>query len=98
MENMIRKKLLDSFSKYVMSNYNNYCRTHNLDANNPETIITYLVDNDLINPKAIKDYTISHEYENLLHQKKHKTETVTVLASMFNISERSVWTALRGRR
>ncbi|NJK83384.1 MAG: hypothetical protein HC912_05770 [Saprospiraceae bacterium] len=98
MEHSIRKKLVDRFSEFLVINYEHYCEQHNLDANNTETIITYLVDQELIRPKTIKDYTIVHEFRHLLPQTKHKTETVALLADKFNISERAVWLVLKGGR
>ncbi|NJL74474.1 MAG: hypothetical protein HC892_04965 [Saprospiraceae bacterium] len=97
METVIKKQLLDKFSEIVTQKYQHYCEMHQIDSNDEQNIITYLIDHQIIKPKTIKDYTISHEYEALVATNQQRTQSVKKLADRFAISERAVWLVLKGR-
>ena len=93
-----RKHLLDTFQKRLFLNYEAYCRAHEVQ-DDINGFITYMIDHSLIHPTTIKRYTILNEYDKLYPKNNyHKTQTVTNLAELFNISTRSVWTILKERQ
>lgn len=93
-----RKQLIDKFEGILFENYRDYCQRYSITPSF-EGLITFLVDFEIISPKAITKYTIRQEFEQLYPQKEyHKTNTVLQLADRYNLSERSIWSILKGRR
>lgn len=94
MEN-IRKQLLDEFCGKTLENYREYCQKTQIEED-PKTIITYLIDQDIIKPVTVRHYTICREYEVLLPSMDYKkSKTVRLLAERYNLSERSVWAVVK---
>lgn len=95
----LRKHLVDRFQEHLHEHFRLYCERHGLDSADKNLLLSFLIDQDLISPKAIQRYTVLHEYEVLLPELQgHKTETVGALAHRFSISERTVWNILKGRK
>ncbi|MEO1516805.1 MAG: hypothetical protein AAFV95_17420 [Bacteroidota bacterium] len=90
-----RKHLLDSFHKRLLQDYETYCDTHCFDKST-DGLVTYLIDQGLIQSPTIKRYTIQKEFDELYPDgNQKKTQVVDTLANRFNISSRSVWSMLR---
>lgn len=93
----LRKQLLDQFTENLKLRYHRHCQRHGHE-HNLENLIDFLIDQELISGAAIRKFTIIQEFDKLFPRQKHKTQTVNMLADRFNISERSVWLALKGRK
>jgi hypothetical protein len=92
-----RKQILDNFQERLLNGYEDYCEMHHLKPNF-EGMITYIIDQDLINPSVIQKYTILKEFQTRLKgdiDRGQKTQTVEVLADRFNLSTRTVWSILK---
>lgn len=93
-----RKHILDRFQEHLHESFETYCARHGM----PKTgiqLITYLIDQDLISTTHIQRYTVLKEFEQLYpEQDRHKTQVVNTLAHRFSISERTVWSILRGMK
>ena len=95
MKTFYQKQLLDTFSERLQNNFSEYCQEQNLESKIPE-LITYIIDQGLINKTSVKRYAILEAYDFLKEQNKmNKTQIVEVLANRFNITSRSVWNVLR---
>lgn len=93
-----KKQVLDIFSERVCKNFEQYCREYR-QANDLSNFVTYLIDTELIQDSAIKQYTIAETFEELMaNYDGHKTQTVEALARRFNLTPRSIWNALRKHR
>ena len=91
MKELKRKQLLDTFCEKLNSNFHDYCHQHEKEVD-IDMFITYIVDQELISASKIRQYTIVQTYEDLhIKKKRGKTQTVTLLASRFNLSTRSIW-------
>ena len=92
---IIRKQLLDEFCGKTLQNYREYCQKTQIQED-PKTIITYLIDQEIIKPVTVRHYTICREYEVLLPSLEYKkSKTVRLLAERYNLSERSVWAVVK---
>ncbi len=92
----INKKILDLFQSQLDKAYKEYCERHQYEAS-PEGLITYMIDHQLVAPPAIRRFVINKAYQQELPQHKRKTNAIQTLASRLHLSERTIWTALRGR-
>lgn len=91
----LRKQILDLFQDRLCLEYCEYCNKHQLK---PELagLITYLIDQELINPHVIQKYTVLKAFnEGYLGSRGQKTQTVEMLADRFNLSTRTVWSILK---
>lgn len=92
-----RKNILDVFQHSLYKNYCDYCSKHGI-MESYGGLIAYLIDRDLFAGKSIRDHAIQVLYKELTQQARHnKTQCVQLIADRFNLSERAVWGALRGR-
>ncbi|MEL6867846.1 MAG: hypothetical protein AAFP19_25705 [Bacteroidota bacterium] len=94
------KQILDKFQVYLSESYAQYCELHDQPPS-IEGFITYIIDQDLVSHSGIRRYTILKEYLHLSKSKDahgQKTKLVALLASRFNISERSIWSLLRNTK
>ncbi len=90
-----RKLILDKFEEHVNTTFEFFCERHQIQPNK-ESLLTYLIDQNIIPPITIKHYTVQHEFENLYQQLKlQKTKTVSALSDKFNIPERTIWAILK---
>lgn len=90
-----RKYILDKFQDYALVRYKDYCDIHGL-VQSFEGFLTFLIDQELIPFKVIKQFTIKIEFSELYPKREHKkTKTVIEIADRFNISERSVWSIIK---
>lgn len=90
-----RKYILDRFQQHLLKKYQSYCTRHNI-SDPVEGLITFLIDQELIPEKNIKDYTVRQEFDDIYpNEEYHKTRTVNALADRFNLSERSIWSILK---
>jgi hypothetical protein len=90
-----RKSDLDKFQEYLMEEYSQFCSNHNLPDSNAN-FLTYIIDSNLIQGHALNHFTIRKEYMRLQQDHTYKkTESVRILANRFNLSERTIWNALR---
>lgn len=90
------KQMVDVFCGKLQHNFHNYCKEYQLDSS-LDNFLTYLIDRNLINRREIRRYAIAHTFEE--HYKDQcqysKTQSVGLMARRFNVSERSVWSALQ---
>ncbi len=94
-KNTIRKQLLDQFQKHLETNYADYCDRQS-NEQDISGLVTYLIDQELIPASTLKRYTILKEFQKVYSTQKHnKTQTVSLLAERFNLSERTVWSMLK---
>ncbi len=94
---MMNKKILDLFQVELNEGYQNYCKRHKYEASF-DGLITYMIDQQLVAPPAVRRFVITKVYEQEYPQHKHKTKAVQMLANRLHISERTIWTALRERK
>ena len=91
----IRKQLFDEFCTHIQLSFQEYCKETGV-SDNSESIVTYLIDHQIIKPVTIRHYSISKEYEILLHANDNKkSQTVRLLAGKYNLSERSIWAVVK---
>ncbi|MBK8967064.1 MAG: hypothetical protein R3D58_04780 [Saprospiraceae bacterium] len=92
-----KKHILDRFQEHLQQDYEDYCRRHGIDSSAGFGLLTFLIDQELIPPVQIQRYTVRREFRQAYpEQDFHKTQTVHRLADRFQISERTVWSILRG--
>ena len=92
-----KKLLLDRFQEHLRQQFEEYCRRHPLDQADDDRLLTFLIDRELISPTHIQRYTVLQEFEKVYpEQESHKTRVVHTLADRFCISERTVWSILKG--
>lgn len=90
-----RKYILDKFQEHLRIDYEAYCTRHGLQNTN-EQLVTFLIDQDLINPTQLQRYTVIQEFEKLKSEQHcPKTLAVDTLANRFRLSARTVWGVLR---
>lgn len=90
-----RKYVLDIFSEKLRLKFETFCEDHRQNKS-LENFITYLIDQDLITPGAIKHYAINETFNELYPDNEmQKTAVVNTLANRFNLTPRSIWNALR---
>ncbi len=90
-----RKQILDTFEEHVYFKFKKHCERHQLTFE-IKSLITFLIDFEIISDKTVLYHVIVYEFEELYRQEKfQKTKTVAKLANRFNISERSIWNILK---
>lgn len=92
-----RKQLLDQFSEDLLLHFSRHCRLYEQEEN-LASLLDFLIDQDLIPSAVLRKYTVIQEYDKLFPRYEKKTKTVSMLAARFNISERSIWLALKSRK
>lgn len=94
----LRKQLLDEFCYLTVNSYREYCLENNLQQDT-EGLITYLIDHEFIKASTIRHYAVQQKYTRLLPEmNNHKSKTVSFLAKRYNLSERSVWSAVKSQK
>ncbi|MCB9040058.1 MAG: hypothetical protein H6557_25840 [Lewinellaceae bacterium] len=95
MKQVTRKQIMDIFCEKVLDNFRIYCAEHQLPED-MDNFTTYLIDQELIDNNAIRQYAILESFKELYPGKEHrKTHTVELLAGRFNLTPRSIWNVLR---
>lgn len=94
---MQRKQLVEEFCDHIKIDFDVYCEEFRRK-NNRDHFITFLIDQELIPSKKIKDYTILRIFDIEHPGSKSKTQVVRELARRFNLSTRSLWSILRKKR
>ena len=95
MEIMTKKHVLDTFSKQLLKNFDDYTANQQL-RKNLENFTTYVIDRGLIADSSVMRYAIISTYNELkLTSEKSKTKIVNDLAEKFNLTPRTIWNALR---
>lgn len=91
-----RKQILDLFESQLFKSYEEYCKLHRMTLDY-KGLITYIIDQDLINPNVIQKYAVLKEFQARCGegQRGEKTHTVTELADRFNLSSRTIWSILK---
>lgn len=90
-----RKIILDIFEQSLCENYHAYCSKHEMEATQTG-LLAYLIDRELFPQKVVRDYAIKVLYLRLVSTTpKGKTLLVEQIADRFNLSQRTVWNALR---
>jgi len=95
---ILKKYLTEKFQEHLTSDFNSYCEKHKISKND-DLLITYLIDQDLIDPSKVQKYTIQREYDMMSSDNPcpKKTYAVETLSSRFAISERTVWSILKNK-
>lgn len=92
-----KKLLLDRFQEHLGQKFRDYCTRHPLDETDDKRLLTFLIDQELIPPVHIQRYAVLREFEQVYQEAQgHKTQAVQALADRFCISERTVWSILKG--
>ena len=95
-EKQPRLRAIESrFSELLMSEFEAYCSTYKYDRHNKKVLLDYLLDHNILNTKAVRDFTIKLEFKQMAQDQKNKTNTVTLLSNKYGISTRSIWLTLR---
>ena len=90
-----RIQLIREFAQRLCQSWEEYRSIHQLE-NFPTDFLAYLIDENLINPSAIRRYTIMKEFVKYYPDvMKNKTQVVKLLASKYKLSTRSIWTIIR---
>lgn len=90
-----QKLILDKFQEHIDADYHQYCNRHNIKQST-QSLLTFLIDENLIPSVNIKRYTVAHEFEQLFQEKETpKSRTVVALSDKFNIPERTIWSILK---
>ena len=90
-----RKQILDLFEEQLFVSYEDYCKKHNMRPDH-RGLITYIIDQELINPSVIQKYTVLKEFNaRCPADRGQKTQTVEALADRFNLSSRTIWSILK---
>ena len=86
------------FQDQLFNSYQDYCTKQGL-APNFSGLITYIIDQDLINPGIIQRYAVLKEFQARFEgDRGQKTQMVELLADRFNLSTRTVWSIVKGRK
>ena len=91
----IRKQVLKIFQSGVLDEFRAYSLKHQMDLN-LENLIVYLIEHDFIGEAVIRRFSVLQEFD--AQFKKHeynKTQTVNSVANKLNLSERTIWSALK---
>lgn len=90
-----RKFIMDQFQQYILDSYQEYCQKQEMDMD-PQGIITYIIDQDIVPSSSINRFTVLKEFEKLYPKNgNHKTLTVNQLSNRYNLSERTIWGILK---
>ncbi|MEM7163060.1 MAG: hypothetical protein AAF487_11550 [Bacteroidota bacterium] len=87
--------IMGVFQKGIEEEFAKYCEDFQIESS-VKSFLIFIIDQDLISPAIMKRYVILYEFEKLypLH-KFHKTQTVFTISNKLNISERTIWSALK---
>lgn len=87
--------MMDIFCEKLYSNFQSYCNEQQLPEK-LDTFTTYLIDQELIEGRIIKQYAIREFFKEVYPVNDlKKTKAVELLANRFNLSTRSIWNILR---
>lgn len=90
-----RKQILDLFESQLLGGYEAHCEQHQIQLDY-KGLITYIIDQDLINPQLIQKYTVMKAFRaRIVAQRGAKTQIVEELADRFNLSTRTIWSILK---
>lgn len=89
-----RKTLIDRFVMLTLKAYDEHCEKHKI-LPNASTLITFLIDQDVLSINHIKRYTIVKDLEAISDQHRYKTDRVAMISDKYNISERTVWNIIK---
>ena len=90
-----RKLVLDKFEEHINAAFKVFCKQHHIQPTT-QSLITFLIDKDLIPPVKVKRFTITHEFKELFEKMEiPKSKTVVALSEKFNIPERTIWSILK---
>jgi len=89
-----RKLILDKFQEHVNISYNDFCRRHDIEASS-ESLITFLIDQNLIPAVSIKRFTVKQEFKQSSELSIPKSKKIVALSDKFNIPERTIWGILK---
>jgi hypothetical protein len=90
-----RKHLLDKFQQHLSECFESWCEQHGVPISD-DRLLTYLIDQELIPAPCILRYTVLREIEKLSKEQRfQKTQSVGILASRFNLSERTIWNIIK---
>ena len=93
-----RKYVLDKFEEHLFLKYSAYCEAHGKQPSS-EGLVTYLIDQDLIPPVAIRRFAVKEEFDKLAgNQYFNKTQSVRVISDLFNIPQRTIWGILKYKK
>ncbi len=90
--------LQDRFKIHLREDYESNLKQVN-DEIELRHLIDFLLDQKLVSKSAMNRYTLQKEFD-LLYPSHgfHKTDTINTLATRFNLSESSIWEALRSKK
>ena len=72
------KQLIDQFTSIIDAEYIQYCKLHEIAANQAD-FITYLIDKGILNITTMKHFTILEEFKKLYPEMRyHKTNTLSI--------------------
>ncbi len=95
MKEEISKRLLLNFEEHLKSNFESYCQRHSIKSDK-DNLIIFLLDKDFLSAATIKRFTILNDYNNRITNKNfNKSKTVEILADLYNLSTRHVWSVLK---
>lgn len=92
----IHKKMLDDFHASLVNDFDQYFEYYGNATKPLDEFVTFLIDHNLIDKQTIRRYTVLREFDKLSNGTKNKTTLVGEMARKYNISERSVWSILKG--
>jgi hypothetical protein len=83
------------FSELLVAEFETYCKNYEYDQRNIRSLLDYMLDRNLISTKAVRDFTIKLEFQQMDCKQGNKTNMVGLLSKKFAISERAIWMVLR---
>jgi hypothetical protein len=92
-----RKLILDKFQEHVNLSYEDFCEKHDIIPSN-ESLITFLIDQNLIPAVSIKRFTVKQEFQQSSEMSIPKTKKIVALSDKFNIPERTIWGILKNQK
>lgn len=91
---MNNKQTLELFEGYLVAQFSDYCRRHHTKFE-VKSLLTYLIDKGFIGDASIRRFVIQQEFKYQLPKHKNRTEAVIKISDKLNLSQRTVWSALR---
>ena len=89
-----KKLILDKFQEHVNISYQDFCKRHDIESSS-ESLITFLIDQNLIPPVTIKRFTVKQEFQQSAESSIPKSKKIVALSDKFNIPERTIWGILK---
>ena len=89
-----RIQLVKQFEFRLKESWDEYKIKHDIEEKE-DSFITWLIDEEIINPKMVRHFTIRKDFKSYYNQAGSKTEIVKMLASKYGLSARSIWTIIR---